>query len=88
MNTKDKIQSILSKQFNIHSLNITDDSDLHKGHSEAQKSGGGHFSVTLVSDDFKDIPLIKRHRMVHDALKEIRSEIHALSIKTLTHEEI
>ena len=49
---------------------------------------GDHFSVLIVSDEFKDITLIKRHQMVYDCLKQyITKEIHALQLKTLTIKE-
>ena len=51
--------------------------------------GGGHFVVTIVSDSFKDKNLLARHRMVYDALGDaMQSEIHALSIKAYTPEEM
>jgi len=67
-------------------LDIQDDSALHAGH--AGNSGGGHFTVTIVSDDFMDLPLIKRHRLVYDATKALlTNDIHALSIKAHTPAE-
>ena len=68
-------------------LQITDDSHLHAGHSGA-KSGGGHFSVTIVSRHFKNKTTVQRHRMVYDALKDlIPKEVHALSIRALAPDE-
>lgn len=68
-------------------LEITDDSHKHVGH-EGAKSGGGHFTVRIVSDDFEGKRLLERHRMVYQALGEaMQSEIHALSIQALTPDE-
>ena len=68
-------------------VEITDDSHLHKGHAGAA-SGGGHFSVTIVSEQFLDKSLIERHRMVYQALDELmQTEIHALSIQAHTATE-
>ena len=85
MSTKDKIKEILEKKFIIHHLEIIDDSAKHAGHAEAQKSGGGHFSILIVSDDFKGKSLTHRHRLIYTALKQ--ENIHALAIKTMTVSE-
>lgn len=65
-------------------LEIEDESHRHAGHPGA-RSGGGHFNVVVVSEAFEGVPLIKRHRMVYDAVGDaMETEIHALSIKALT----
>jgi len=88
MDTKDKIEKILRKNLSIKQLEITDDSDKHIGHSEVQKSGGGHFSIFVVSQDFTDKTIIQRHRMIYELLREeLKTSIHALAIKAQTEEE-
>lgn len=68
-------------------LEIIDESDKHIGHAGAV-SGGGHFSVTIVSSRFAGCPPLKRHRLVYEALNDlIKTEIHALSIKALAPDE-
>lgn len=68
-------------------LEISDDSHLHIGHAGAGK--GGHFSVYVVSEAFKNLSLIKRHRLIYQALDSMMpDEIHALSIESLSPEEI
>jgi len=69
-------------------LEITDDSHLHRGHAGAA-SGGGHFSVVIVSDKFTGLSLVQRHRLVYQAVGDMMpGEIHALSIQSLAPEEI
>lgn len=88
MTTKEKIEDLLTKAFSISHLEIIDESQKHKGHAGARESGGGHYIVTIVSDDFKGMMLLKRHRTVKDALKELfPNQIHALSIKAITPNE-
>ena len=88
MSTKIKIEQALRQKFHVKHLDIQDDSDSHAGHAEAKKSGGGHFSVLIVADEFEGVSAVKRHRMIYDALqKELKSGIHALAIKALTEEE-
>ena len=89
MDTKYKIEKILHANLSITHLKITDDSDKHIGHSEVQKSGGGHFSIFVVSEDFKGKTIIQRHRMIYDLLsEELKTTIHALAIKAQTEEAV
>jgi BolA protein len=69
-------------------IKIIDESSKHIGH-EGAKDGGGHFLLTIVSSDFYEKSTIERHRMIYDALGEMMGRnIHALSIKAYTPEEI
>ena len=46
---------------------------------------GNHFSITIISDLFNGLSLIKRHKLIYDEFeKEITTTIHALQIKTFT----
>ena len=69
-------------------LTIVDDSDAHSGHTGAQESGGGHFSIEVISEQFQDKSAIERHRMIYVALGDsMGTDIHALSISAKTPEE-
>jgi len=69
-------------------VELIDDSALHAGH-EGAKSGGGHYRLLVVSNAFAGKSTVLRHRLVYDALGELmRGRIHALSIKSLTPEEV
>jgi len=49
---------------------------------------GAHFDAVIVNADFEGKSLIQRHQMVYRALGDrMKSEIHALSMKTLTPSE-
>ncbi len=49
---------------------------------------GAHFDAVIINPDFAGKSLIQRHQMVYKALGDkMKSEIHALSMKTLTPEE-
>jgi BolA protein len=70
------------------SLAIDDDSHLHAGHEEALRHGGGHFSVTVVSESFKGQSRIRRHQAVYALLADlIPGRIHALQLVTLAPDE-
>lgn len=69
------------------SIDVQDDSAAHAGHAGA-RSGGGHFTVTIVSAAFAGKSLVERHRMVYDALgAAMRDEIHALVIRAVAPDE-
>jgi BolA protein len=83
-----QIEQSLKKAIQIQFLKIEDESVLHKDHAEAIRTGKGHFALIIVSDDFTGKSLPERHRMVYSALNtEIKSFIHALSIKAATTDE-
>ena len=65
------------------SLEIQDDSALHAGHKG--NTGGGHFSLTIVSSQFSQKSPIMRHRLVYQALADlIPQHIHAISILAIS----
>ncbi len=77
----ERIRSILEQAFSPTALEISDDSHLHAGHAGA-RSGKGHYTIQIVSQDFEGKTLIERHRMIYAALeKMMQSDIHALSIR-------
>jgi len=82
------IRNILQQKLKPQTIEITDDSARHAGHAGARESGGGHFSIDIVSGDFAGLTRIQRHRMVYEALKdEFGPMIHALSIQAMSPEE-
>jgi len=67
-------------------LELQDDSALHAGH--AGNTGGSHYTVTIVSEAFTSLSLIKRHRLVYEAVGNLMThDIHALSIHAKTPAE-
>lgn len=67
---------------------LTDDSAHHAGHAGAA-SGGGHYTLRIVSHHFEGQSSISRHRLVYDSLQNLmHSDIHALAITALAPSEI
>ena len=86
MTVEQQIKNKLQNCFNISELILIDESDKHKNHKK--DTSGGHFKLLIVSDDFIDVTLIKRHKLIYEALNEmIKVDIHPLSIKAVTIEE-
>jgi BolA protein len=68
-------------------LEIHDDSAEHAGHAGAA-AGGGHFSVTIVSEQFLGLSRLARHRAVLDRVGDlIPHPVHALAIHALAPDE-
>ena len=87
MDRVEMIKERLIKALAPSKLEITDDSHLHRGHAGAA-AGGGHFSVTIVSEKFNGQNMIQRHRMVYLAVNDMMpAAIHALSITALAPDE-
>ena len=76
----EKIRQRLLESLRPESLEIEDQSHLHAGHPGA-RDGRGHFAVTIVSAQFAQVPAVRRHRMVYDAVGDLmQTDIHALTI--------
>jgi BolA family transcriptional regulator, general stress-responsive regulator len=69
-------------------LDIVDESHRHAGHAGARAEGESHFNVTIVAAAFAGQSRVARQRLVYGLLaEELRTDIHALSLTTLTPEE-
>lgn len=69
------------------SVELHDDSAEHAGHAGAA-GGGGHFSLLIVSEQFRSLNRVQRHQLVYERLRDLMPhKIHALSIRTLAPEE-
>ena len=81
-----RIREILTGKFDVHALEIHDDSALHAGHAGAR--GGGHYRVFIVSPGFEGCSRVLRQRMIYDALGSMmKKDIHALAIRALSAAE-
>ncbi|EGK73020.1 Putative stress-induced morphogen BolA protein [Methyloversatilis universalis FAM5] len=61
-------------------VDLIDDSHLHAGHAGA-RSGGRHYRLTIVSEQFSGRRTMERHRIIYAALGDLmQRDIHALSI--------
>lgn len=71
---------------NPTSLQLKDDSALHAGH--AGNTGGGHFTLTIVSSQFSQKSQIMRHRLIYQALTDLMpQQIHAISILAISPDD-
>lgn len=85
MSTQDELNKRL-QTLAPATLEIIDESHLHAGH--AGNTGGGHFRVLIVSEQFAGLLPLKRHRLVFAAVGDMmQTKIHALSIEAKTPAE-
>ena len=84
MDTVEIINQNLKDKLSAEHVEIIDESHLHRGHKAA--GGGGHYSIVVVSAQFKNVDVMGRIRLVHRALdQEMKGTpklIHALQVKT------
>jgi len=74
----------LTDVFKPKYLNVINESYMHNVPRDSET----HFKVIVVSDLFADKPLLQRHRLVNESLKdELASGVHALSIQAKTPQQ-
>jgi BolA family transcriptional regulator, general stress-responsive regulator len=68
------------------SLQVQDDSAAHAGHAGARD--GGHYTVRIVSERFRGLTPVARHRLVYHVLGSLSARgIHALAIDARAPED-
>jgi BolA protein len=64
------------------SIELTDDSEQHRGHGGYNPEGESHFSLRIQSAAFAGKNRVERQRMIYAALGDLmQARVHALSIK-------
>jgi BolA protein len=88
MGAADVIAQKLTAAFAPAELSIADESGMHTGHAGSRPGGETHFNVRIVSSVFEGLSRVERQRRVYAALSDqLESQIHALSLTTLTPAE-
>ena len=83
---ENEIKNRLSKKMDLIHFEMKDFKGRHLNHKTYE--GGFHLEAIIVSNDFQDLTLIKRHQKVYEAIGDLmKHEIHALSMKTLIQSE-
>jgi BolA family transcriptional regulator, general stress-responsive regulator len=81
------IRQRLEDALEVVTMAVVDESHLHVGHAGA-RDGRGHFRLQITAKDFAGLPLIRRHRLVYDALGTLmQTDIHALTIEAHAPDE-
>ncbi|MBA65123.1 MAG: BolA family transcriptional regulator [Candidatus Marinimicrobia bacterium] len=86
MPIEETIKINLDKHITLQHFELKDFTGRHLNHK--QHEGGFHLESIIVSKDFIGLSLVKRHKLVYEALDQLlKHEIHAFSMKTYTPEE-
>jgi BolA protein len=81
MRTEDRIAQKLTEAFAPQSLKVVDESHQHEGHAGHRPGGQTHFRVYIVSELFKGMTRLQRHRLINQTLAgELAGGVHALAI--------
>ena len=84
MKVETSIRQKLAAGLEPSSLEVTDESHLHAGHSGAREGGQTHYRIKVASARFSGKGRVERHRMVYALLAdEIAQGVHALALQTL-----
>lgn len=80
----ERLHTILSESFNPSFIDVVDES--HK-HALATSGTPTHFKIIVVSSQFENCTLLKRHRMVNEKIRDVVAGLRAVSLSTLTPTE-
>ena len=73
---ENKIKAIINANLNPSVLNIINESSMHN----VPVNSESHFKIIIVSDIFKDVASVNRHKIIYKTLGNVMDDIHALSI--------
>jgi BolA protein len=68
---------------NLASLKIINESFMHN----VPEGSESHFKIVVVTNDFNNLSIIKRHKLIYKTLDNLMNKIHALSIHAFNEEE-
>jgi BolA protein len=78
---RDRITQTLTEAFRPATLEVVDESHLHKGHGGWRPEGETHFRVRIVAQAFQGLTRVEVHRRINAVLEpEIAAGLHALAI--------
>ncbi len=60
---------------------------INESHQHSGPASDSHFKLIVVSADFTDLSLLKRHRFINQLFAAELTQIHALAMHTYTPEE-
>ena len=78
-----QIVNTLSSFMNLVSLKIINESFMHN----VPEGSESHFKIVVVTNDFNNLSIIQRHKLIYKILDNLMNKIHALSIHAFNEEE-
>lgn len=84
MTVQTAIEQKLAESFTPNHLEVINESHMHN----VPPGSESHFKVVIVTEEFGGVSRVRRHQKVNLILaKELKGDIHALSMQTMTPEE-
>ena len=82
MNRKQRIDKLLSKNFDNFLLEIIDNSNLHAGHNNFDGKNETHIKIILTKKNNHSSNILDIHRIINNLLEdEFKNGLHSLEIK-------
>ena len=78
-----QIVNTLKTSMDLSSLKLSYESFMHN----VPEGSESHFKIVIVSQDFLNLTMIQRHKLVYKKLDNLMTEIHALSIHAFDENE-
>lgn len=78
-----QIVNTLKTSMDLFSLKIINESFMHN----VPEGSESHFKIVIVSEDFLNLTMIQRHKLVYKKLDNLMTKIHALSIHAFDKNE-
>jgi len=78
-----QIVNTLKTSMDLFSLKIINESYMHN----VPEGSESHFKIVIVSEDFLNLTMIQRHKLVYKKLDNLMTKIHALSIHAFDKDE-
>ena len=78
-----QIVNTLLGSTNLLSLKVRNESFMHN----VPEGSESHFKIVVVTNDFNNLSIIKRHKLIYKTLDSLMNKIHALSIHAFNEEE-
>lgn len=88
MTMAERMRAKLTDALEPLELEITDESESHRGHGGYREGGETHFHIRIRSGAFDGLSRVARQRLVHRAVAaELEERVHALSLSLAGSEE-
>lgn len=84
MTIQESIESKITSTLQPQYLEVINESHMHN----VPPGSESHFKVVIVCDQFEGVNRVKRHQTINGILSsELKNDIHALSLQTMTASE-
>ena len=80
---EENIINTLNENMSISSLKIVNESFMHNVPINSET----HFKIVIVSNDFDNLSLLDRHKLVYKSLGTLVNKVHAISIHSFNINE-